>query len=92
MKEQLIQLFLQHSKNNALIFFPEIKVRRKNDILFIYEMHSTKFANSGINYHVILEVGTIEKTKIPLGMLDETSINAIYLRLKGMGKNVERIV
>jgi hypothetical protein len=91
MKEQIIQLFTQHSRSNAIVFFPEIKVRRKNDILFIYELHSTKFTNSVINYHVILEVGTTERTRVPLGMLDDLSICAIYMRLKGMGKPIEKI-
>jgi hypothetical protein len=96
MKEQIIKLFLEKAKGKGnYVFAPEIKVRRTNDIIYISEIRQTYFAKSLPNYHVIVEVGTsTDKAAMPLPMMDNLSLRAIYLRLKGTGEKlleIERI-
>ena len=80
MLSELLELL--GTKNQTVHKFdPEIKVKRETDTLYISEVRKTK-----VNYLATIEVyksqGSNDKAPIPLGALDNKSLNQIMLRLQ----------
>ena len=74
-KEAIAEAFyaLQTEKH---VFTPEIKVKRRNDTLYISELRKTK-----LGILAMVEVGVNDKAPVPLGMLDERTLGAIKERI-----------
>ena len=84
MKELIIQLFKKKSAGKGhYCFVPELKIKRTNDIIYVSEIVESSFIRSSASYFVMVEVGTCEtKVKMPLALLDDLSLKAIYKRLQ----------
>lgn len=69
----------KHRSGESVKFNPEIKVKREKDMLYISELRKTK-----VSMMAVVEVynsNHTDKAPMPLNMLDNTSLKAIYIRL-----------
>jgi len=72
-----VKKLFEQSKQEKMVFQPEISVKRSNDTLYISELKATK-----VNIVALVEVGAGgDKASIPLGMLCPKSLSAIHSRL-----------